>query len=355
MSSTGDTQLETAAPTRARLVDVARVAGVSKALASRILNGEQLPIRPETRNRVVVAARQLDYRPHAAARSLKRGETGALSLLIPTLTNPVFALISRGAVERALERDVAVLLIEDSAPDRASELVSRLVQGGRIDGAILASVQPEHPLPQTLERLRIPHVFVHRTVPGSNRNVSMADQKASALAVDYLAQLGHCFIAHIAGPRSLTTTQRLVEGFSARAAELGLRHVVVGDDFSEPGGAKAAGELFDLRAPPTAIYTGSLTQAVGALHVAFERGLRVPDDFSLIASGELPLANYLNPPLTSISLPLAALGAAAVDALVGQLAGAEPRDVVVETHPEVIVRSSTAPPQDPTSGGLRSR
>ena len=355
MSSTGDTQLETAAPTRARLVDVARVAGVSKALASRILNGEQLPIRPETRDRVVVAARQLDYRPHAAARSLKRGETGALSLLIPTLTNPVFALISRGAVERALERDVAVLLIEDSAPARASELVSRLVQGGRIDGAILASVQPEHPLPQTLERLRIPHVFVHRTVPGSNRNVSMADQKASALAVDYLAQLGHCFIAHIAGPRLLTTTQRLVEGFSARAAELGLRHVVVGDDFSEPGGAKAAGELFDLRAPPTAIYTGSLTQAVGALHVAFERGLRVPDDFSLIASGELPLANYLNPPLTSISLPLAELGAAAVDALVGQLAGAEPRDVVVETHPEVIVRSSTAPPQDPTSGGLRSR
>ncbi|HXH35931.1 MAG TPA: LacI family DNA-binding transcriptional regulator [Plantibacter sp.] len=339
---------------RARLVDVAHEAGVSKALASRILNGERLPIRPETHDRVVAAARRLAYRPHAAARSLKRGETGALSLLLPTLTNPVFALISRGAVERALERDVAVLLIEDSEPATASELVRRLVQGGRIDGAIVASMQPEHPLPRTLELLGIPHVFVHRTVPGSNRNVSMDDQKASALAVDYLARLGHRFIAHVAGPRLLTTTQRLVEGFSARAAELGVRHVVVGDDFSEPGGARAAEELFDLREPPTAIYTGSLTQAVGVLHVAFERGLRVPDDFSLIASGELTLANFLNPPLTSISVPLAELGAAAVDALVGQLRGDEPRDVVVETHPEVIVRSSAARPPDPTGAGVRA-
>ncbi len=347
MSSAKETKPPTTAPARARLADVAREAGVSKALASRVLNGEELPIRRETSERVVAAARRLAYRPHAAARRLRRGETGALSLLVPTLTNPVFTLISRGAVERALERDVAVLLIEDGAPEKGDELVRRLVQSGRIDGSIVSSVQPGHPLLQTLERFRIPHVFVHRTVPGSNRNVFMADEKSSALAVDFLAELGHERIAHVGGEPFLTTAQRLAEGFSTRAAERGLRDAsVVATDFTEAGGAEAARQLFALPVRPTAIYTGSVMQAVGVLHVAAELDLRVPGDFSLIASGELSLADFLNPPLTTISLPLSELGAVAVDALLAQLAGEEPQDVLVETNPEVIVRASTEPPRE---------
>ena len=329
---------------RVRLVDVARAAGVSKALASRILNGQELPIREQTRERVLAAARTLDYRPHAAARSLRRGDTGVLGLLIPTLANPIFALISRGAVERALEREVAVLLVEDSTPAKSDELLRRLIQTRRIDGAIVSSVEPGHSLLETLARSGLPHVFVHRTVPGTNRNVSMTDQKASALAVDFLAELGHVRIAHVAGQKFLTTTQRLVDGFVERATELGLRPVVVHEEFTEAGGARGGARLLRRAAPPTAVYTGSLTQAVGILHVAFERALRVPDDFSLIASGDLPLADFLNPPLTCIRLPFHELGAAAVDALLEQLGGEAPADAHVDTYPEVVLRASTAPP-----------
>ncbi len=343
MSSAHEKPAPSAAP-RTRLVDVARDAGVSKALASRLLNGHEVAVRDETRKRVLASARLLDYRPHAAARSLKRGQTGALSLLIPTLVNPVFALISRGAVARALEQEVAVLLVEDTTPASADELLRSLIQMHRIDGAIVASIVPEHPLLATLERLALPHVFVHRTVPKTGRNVSMADERASAVAVDYLAELGHRNLAHIAGEQFLTTTQRLVEGFAGRAAALGLRSTIVHADFSEAGGAKGAAALFRRKNIPTAIYTGSITQAVGVLHAAYEKGLRVPDDFSLLAAGELSLADFLNPPLTTIRLPLHELGAAAVDAMLRQLAGESPRDVLVETHPEVVVRGSTAPP-----------
>src|SRR5262245_38086562 len=116
------------APQRVRLIDVAREAGVSKALASRVLNGEELPIRPETRQRILAASERMNYHPHAAARGLRRQETGALTLLIPTLTNAVWAQISQGAVSRGIERDVVVQLVEDVVDDQTAELVLRLVQ-----------------------------------------------------------------------------------------------------------------------------------------------------------------------------------------------------------------------------------
>ncbi|MCS7008284.1 MAG: LacI family DNA-binding transcriptional regulator, partial [Gaiellaceae bacterium] len=101
-------------PTRATLADVARSAGVSKSIASRILSGsDTLVVRPETRERVLAVAHRLRYRPHAAARGLRRARTGALGLLVPNLTMPVYSRIVRGAVTRALERDVVVVLVED--------------------------------------------------------------------------------------------------------------------------------------------------------------------------------------------------------------------------------------------------
>jgi DNA-binding LacI/PurR family transcriptional regulator len=329
-----------------RLIDVAREAGVSKALASRVLNGEDLPIRAETRQRILTASERLSYRPHAAARGLRRRETGALTMLIPTLTNPVWGLISQGSVSRAMERDVVVQLAEDVDAAQTNELVLRLVQAGRIDGVIVASARPRHPLLRTLLRQRIPHVFVHRAVLGTERNVIMDEQKASALAVDHLATLGHRRIAHITGPSALTTARRLAQGFTDRAALLKFESaLVVNAEFSESGGAEAAAYLFARRRPPSAVYTGSVTQAFGLFHVAAELGLHLPADCSIIACGELPIAEYLTPPLTTLRLPFGELGAAAVDALVDQLSGGQPRDVLVETHPEVIVRSSTAAPR----------
>lgn len=338
--------LKDARERRPRLADVAARAGVSKSIASRVLNDVPgLSIRPETRDQVVAAARELDYRPHVAARGLKRAETGALCLVVPNLTNPIFALISRGAFRHALQRDFAVLITEDLDGNEADEIVFDLVQSGRIDGVIVASAHPRHPLLRSLRQLGVPHVFVLRTVPGSGRNVIGPDEEASALAVDHLCDLGHSIIGNVAGARGLSSTEHLTAGFRKQAALRGVRRaVVVEGDYSEEGGAVATRALLSLRPRPTGITTASPSQAVGALHAAWELGVRVPEELSIVACGDTPLLEFVRPPLTAVRAPFAELGASAVDALVEQLLGGEPSDAVVDARPEVVVRASTAPP-----------
>lgn len=329
---------------RNRLEDVARSAGVSKSIASRVLNGDpDLLVRPETRERVVQAARKLHYRPHAAARGLKRAQMGTLGLLVPPLTNPVYTRIIRGAVERAIDRDFVVLLAEDVDPGEADEAAGRLVQAGRIDGLIVASARPGHPLLRTLRRLRIPHVFVNRAVQRSGRNVVMDDARASVLALDHLVSLGHRRVGHVAGPRELDTARRRATAFRRHAATLGLKVEVAEGDFGESGGAAAGQTLLERHPDLTALYASTISQAVGVFHVAWERDLRVPDDLSVIAYDDMPLADFLRPPLTTVRMPLGELGAAAVDALLDQLLGGDPNDVTVDTAPQIVVRHSTAP------------
>jgi DNA-binding LacI/PurR family transcriptional regulator len=332
--------------TRTRLLDVARAAGVSKSTASRILNDSpDISVRPHTRERVLETARRLDYRPHAAARSLRRAETGAIGLVIPNLAMPVYARIVRGAFHRALERDFVVLLAEDLVPRETNEVFTRLVRAGRIDGLIVASARPGHPLFRSVKRLAIPHVFANRAVRGSGRSIVMDDASASKAALEHLVGLGHERIGHVGGPRTLDPARRRAASFRKHAERLELAQApVVEGEFTESGGSQAAHRLLREHPGLSALYVSSLAQAVGALHEAAQVGLRVPGDISLITYDDMPLADYLRPPLTAIRMPLAELGAASVDALVEQLLGGEPRDVVVEGEPEVVVRSSTAPP-----------
>jgi LacI family transcriptional regulator len=338
-------------PARATLQDVAREADVSKSIASRVLNGTPtLSVRPETRSRVLHAATRLGYRPHVAARGLRRAQTGALGLMVPDLAMPVYARIVRGAFTRALERDVAVLLLEDRQPDSSVPTVSRLVQEGRIDGLIVASARPDHPLLGRLRDGLVSHVFVNRAVPGSGVNVTMSDAEASAAAVDHLAGLGHRHIGHVAGPAAVDPGRRRATGFANRARELGLDPSRVAEsEFTERGGLDAALDLLRRHPELTALYASSLSQAVGVLDAAWRMDLRVPHDLSVVTYDEMPLAEHLRPPLTSISMPLAELGAAAVDAVLDQLEGATPRSIVIERPPQVVVRESTAPPRSSAS------
>jgi len=332
---------------RASLADVARAAGTSKPIASRVLNTDPtLSVGAELRERVRAAAKELGYRPHAAARGLRRAETGALGMLLPTLTNPVYAHIVRGAFRRAAEHEFTVLFAEDTDGQEAVETFAQLVLAGRIDGLLVASARAGHPLLPLLDEYHVPHVFLNRAVPGSGRNVVMDDGAAAAAAVDHLAALGHRRIAHVSGPADIDPAVRRARGFRERAAELGLgAGPVVEVDFLEADGAEALERLLELDERVTAVYASTVSQATGILNRAWRLGLRVPDDLSVIAHAEMPLADYLVPPLTTVHMPLGELGAAGVGALLEQIASGRTRDVVVSTPPQVVVRESTGPPR----------
>lgn len=334
--------------TRARLEDVAREAGVAKSTASRILNGAPgMTVRPATRERVLEVARELRYEPHAAARGLRRAETGALGMLIPDLEIPVYSQMVRGAVTRAFERGSAVLVAEDRDSQSREEMYAGLVRTGRIDGLMIASIRPRHPFRTLLADRGVPHVFVNRSVPGSDRNVTMDDEALAQCAVRYLYDLGHTRIGFLGGPRLNDPSTRRVRGFRASADALQLEKAVVIDkgDFRERSGVLQAHGLLRDHPDLTAVITGGPPQAMGVYRAAWELGVVIPEQLSVVSCDDPPAADYLQPSLTAIRTPFAAVGAAAVDALLDQLSGAAPRDVVIPTNPRIRPRGSTAPPR----------
>lgn len=331
---------------RARLIDVAHRAGVTKSVASRVLNGDPtLSARDETRQRVRDAAAALGYQPHAGARALARAQARAIALLIPDLTNPVYARIIRGAYQRALERGYVLLFIEDVPGRQADEMLLDLVSSGRVDGLLIASARPGRQWLRSNELAAVPHVFVNREVRSSHRNVTTDLAAASAVAVRHLAAHGHQRIGHVAGPQRVPSSAARCRGFLAEADRLGLPSAPVAHGaFSEEGGAKAATRLLTERPDLTALYVSTLGQAIGVLHAARLCNRRVPDSLSVITYDDLPLADYLDPPLTTVAMPLQELGAAAVDALWDQLNGNPPHDVRVPAQPTVVPRRSVGPP-----------
>jgi LacI family transcriptional regulator len=327
-----------------RLEDVAARANVHVSTVSRVLNGRGSDaIRPETRERIFEAARALRYRPNALARGLKLATTGAIGLLVPSLRNPVYSAIIRGAFDRAWERTFVVLLAEDLDESSAQQAYERLVQEGRIDGLMIASTRPGSPLLDLVARDSVPSVFVNRRHPGSDRNVSMREEEAGALAATHLLELGHRRLGHISGPRELDTARRRADGF-VEAAESGGADVTVFEvPFEEAGGYEAMGRLLRRPDAPTGVFASNINQSVGAMAAAHRAGVPVPGEVSLIGYDDDPLGAYLQTPLTAIGMPLHELGRTAVDALLDQLGGARPRDRVVESPPELVVRESTGP------------
>jgi DNA-binding LacI/PurR family transcriptional regulator len=330
----------------ARLHDVARAAGVHVSTASRVINdAHDASVRPETRERILAAARSLNYRPNAMARGLRLSTTGAIGFLVPSLRNPVNSPVARSAVARAWERGYVVLLAEDSGDEAAQAAYERLVVQHRIDGLVIQSARMGVAFFDHFDDGHVPCVFVDRAHTKPGRNVTMRDEDAGRLAADHLADLGHARVGHIAGPSDLDTTERRRRGFLARAGERGLETSVLEAPLDERAGRDAYAELLASGPALTALYVANFNQAIGALAGARAGGVRIPADLSLLSHDDDPLAEYLEVPLTAVEMPLGRLGAVAVDALIDQIEGQTPQDRLLEEEPRIVDRGSTAAPR----------
>ncbi|MGH3585178.1 MAG: LacI family DNA-binding transcriptional regulator [Pseudonocardia sp.] len=331
------------AAARPRLADVAAAAGTSKPIASRVLNGDPtLRVGAELRERVQVAARELGYHPHALARSLRSAQTGAVGFVIPTLTNPVFAVMLHGAVREARDLGYAVLLSEERPGD--DDVFAQLVLGGRIDGLMVATAREGLPLLDDLRRFEIPHVFVNRAVAGSSRNVVPDDATACRIAARHLHELGHRRIGHVSAPVDLEPGRRRVDAFRDAVVGLGLDppRLVVQPTLEDEEGVAAAEAVLDTGV--TAVFTDTPGLGLCVLHAARRRGTGVPGAVSVLALNDVQLVDMYEPPLTTIALPMEELGRTAVRLLVDQLGGAGPRDALVaDPAPALIPRRSTGP------------
>jgi DNA-binding LacI/PurR family transcriptional regulator len=334
---------------RATIADVAERSGVSTATVSRVLSGA-VPARDATRERVLAAARELEYRPSGIARALKRSETRTIGLLITDIGNPFFPQIVRAIEDEAHQRGYGVVLCNAADdPDRELAYLDILLER-RVDGLIVASARTTRRHASRLAAVPMRVVLVNSDVVAEGLpGITVAHRHGARMAAEHLLALGHRRLAHVTAPSSQAAAarQRLAGVTDAlRAAGLDPSSLLVaGGDEHVDGGAQATELLLAEHPAPTGIVCYNDLTAVGALRAIHAAGLRVPHDVSVVGFDDIELAAWTDPPLTTIRQPTDALGRWAVERLTAAAPPSRTAERVV-LEPTLVVRGSTGPPRD---------
>lgn len=335
----------------ATLSDVAEAAGVSPTAVSRYLNNRiELPLA--TRERIDAAIAKLDYRPNLMAKRLSTGKTEAISLVTPEIANPFFAELA-AAVEAEAQSHGYAVYISSTGGDRDREIdaIKRL-HDQHVDGLIMMTNQPDD---GTLAELLNEHdhvVLLDEDIPGvSVPRVFVENEQGAYLGTRHLIEAGHRDIALISGPGDLMSVRERLAGFerAMREAELPLRPdwVLLGE-YSRAFGNIAAQRLLAAPQRPSAILACSDYLAIGVLQALQQAGLSVPEDMSLVGFDDMPFAELVNPPLTTIRQPIAEMGRMAFDLLLALLNKAEPAPLT-RLPVGLVLRHSVAQYQGKTS------
>ncbi len=326
-----------------RLIDIAEAVGVHTSTVSRVLNGDPAQsVRPEIYQRILAVARQQGYRPNALARALKQRRVGAFAFVIPLLRNPIWVRLQRGALQRAAELGYVVMIMEEPDDDpRPPDAYRYLVEESRADGLLIATSLrvKEHADGVSLA----PHVYVNRRGPRRGNDVIMDEAGAVRLFVDHVTKLGHRNLAIIDGPAAVDTVHRRAIAARRLCARRDLGLTVLHTAATEDGGWDAAAQMLRLALRPTACAVGSLNQLFGVLAALRQADVPVPGAMSVVSFDDDECLAYLEVPVTSVAMPLAELGSAAVDALVSRVDGGEQRDVLVRAPMILVPRESVGP------------
>jgi LacI family transcriptional regulator len=335
------------------LADVARRAGVSSATASRVINGSPKLVHEALRQRVLRAVEELRYVPNAQARMLAGAERGAIGVIVHDVSDPYFAEITRGLQRVAMDhRTLLVICNSYRDPARERECVE-LLWAQRVAAIVLAGSGYHDPA-----ATRTLNEALRQYERGGGRVAVIGRPELTGDAVlpanlpgarelgDYLYGLGHRAVGVLAGPKGLTTTSDRLAGLrrAARAAGATLppRRIAY-TDFTRDGGARAAVALLDADPNITLLVAHNDALAIGALATARQRGLRVPEDLSVVGFDDMPVARDVTPALTTVRLPLEQMGVRALTLALGEHPGG--RAQVETATAELVVRESTAPPR----------
>jgi LacI family transcriptional regulator len=333
----------------ATLRDVARVAGVDRSVVSRVINDDPgLSIRAETRTRIQAAVRQVGYVPNIAARSLRKAESGTLGLVIPDYANPVYAEIIAGAEARARESRHVLLTGSVRQQGGSVEEFVTTLGGGRVDALLLAGVRLDRPAVAVLERSGTPWLLLNSQQESIPWTVSLDDRWAAALGLGHLAELGHRRIAHLQGPARSDTARRRRDGYQQALEAHGLEFdpaLLVRGDYTASGGRLAMQELLESGVEFSGVLAANVASALGAIHEAARQGVRVPAQVSVVCVNDLDLADYVQPSLTTVRMPLFELGRRGADLLLNA-DGRPPVHVVIREPIELVWRGSTGPPPE---------
>ena len=325
----------------ATIKDVARAAGVSVASVSRALNGHD-SVTDETRARILKAANDLRYVPHAGARSLITRRTDTVGVLLPDLHGEFFSELIRG-MDIAARVSGRHLLISSSHGSASEAAQAILTLQGRVDGLLVMSPHADTRMLAANLPEALPIVLMNtRIASGSYAALSVDNYGGAAAMMRYLVDGGYRRIAFIGGPAQNFDADERLRGYrDALAAEHAVETILPGD-FSEASGYKAGLELCARRDRPDAIFAANDMMALGCLFALTEHGLRVPDDIALAGFDDVPIARFASPPLTTVRVRIVDLGRRAFERLVAEIDGnADAARINEQLACELVVRQST--------------
>jgi LacI family transcriptional regulator len=335
---------------------IAAEAGVSTATVSRVINKPER-VRSEARERVLAVIKRHHYVSDGLAVGLASRRSRLVGLLIPTITNSIYALSTQAIQRVAQQAGYTVLVgVSDFSPEREEQLVQKLLER-RVDGLILTGETRAPSIYEKLRRNQVPFIITWRlTSDPSLPSVSFDNRKATFAAVDHLAALGHRRIGLICG-RSEVNDRALArrDAFVERLAFHGLARdpgQIFERDFEFVEGRSAMHLLLQRRPRPTAVFCANDIQAIGALYECGEAGIAVPGDISIVGFDDVPAAQYITPQLTTVRVPAEEMGHRAAAMLLQAIAGIEPPGRI-ELPVDLIVRGSSGPPVAPRRSQTR--
>ncbi len=334
--------------------DIARTAGGSLGTVANYFNNPDL-VAEATREAIRRAIKEIDFHPHAAARSLKTNQTRRIGL-VPLISlednysvdpgDYAFLEFLSGVNTGAAELGYDLLLSAATSPTRELTIYERLVGEHQVDGLVLLGMRPEDERVRLLCELNVPFVTFGRTkLEAEHAFVDVDGAAGLTEAVNFLVRLGHRRIAYITPPPGLTCTAQRWEGFARAMQENGLPLVdelVEPGGFSERAGQRAMHMLLDLPQRPTAVLTANDLCAFGAMRALQSRGLQPGKDISVVGFDNIGLSAHWQPPLTTIAQPFREIGIQCAGLLIQMVTGKEklPQKMIA---PHLIERQSTGP------------
>ena len=337
--------------TRVTQADVAERAGVSISVVSRELSGDpELRARPETRERIHRAVRELGYTPSHAARSLRLARAFAVGVIVPDLNNPIYNELVRGIDETAEKLGYHVLMSRTEHMEPGADFLRKLAGEGRVDGFLIQrrDETDQRDFAALAEAGGRPIILMNARW-SRHGSVVHDDEGAGRMATQHLLDLGHRDIALIGGdPHSHTAAARQ-RGYLQAIHGAGMRKRsawVLERPYEPEAGREAMIELCTrFRRRPTSVVVANIHAAIGAMLGAREVGLKIPEQLSIVAVHDWWISDYTRPTLTTVRMPQRALGREAMRLLHQRLEGMPAEDITItEPAPQLIQRESTAPP-----------
>ncbi|MBN1304698.1 MAG: LacI family DNA-binding transcriptional regulator [Anaerolineales bacterium] len=326
--------------------EVAKLAKVSTATVSRVLN-HQSNVNPELRERVLAAVKDLDYHPSNIARNMRRQTSKIIGIVIPDISNSFFTGVVRGIEDIAHNKGYKVFLCNSDRNPEKEQMYIEVLAMERISGAIVVPYREENFQP--FEKLNIPYVFVNQTLPGMQiASVVLDNFKGAYGATKHLIDKGHTRIGLINGPKNRSVeTQRFI-GYQKALLDSGIQidaNIIVSGELFADQAEEAADQILSVPDRPTALFALNNTLTIGTLKSISKHGLLIPGDISIVGFDDMPWLSFFTPPITVVKQPTYRIGTTAAQLLfegIDNDGNIKANNVILE--PEMIIRSSTAPP-----------